>query len=471
MCLMAAATVHRTARIGLRTTPGQRRRCFGLLRSGGDVRAWLLECNRALREWGMRPVTNYQALCRELAGCRFGELDVVGARSVLRRYATEWHTAAKRRHAGHRVGFPRRKRALVPLRYYHGTFTIDGRRLRLPTARGHSPLWVRLNRTIPYPAETIRCVTLFVDAGRLVVDVTAELPVQDSSGDRGRVAGVDLGIIFPYAVAAGDEALLVSGRQLRAEERLHLADTKARGTKMGRKAPRRGQRGSRRWRKLRAAQRRAEARHRRRVRHAHHHAAKEVVAWARQRGIGTLVIGDPAGITNRNVGRRHNLRLRQWRRTHLMAALADKAELAGIEVVTVDERGTSSHCPACRRPVPKPTGRVFSCPHCGLQGHRDIVGARNIAARGGGSTTDPSVVTHRRAGTPPARRDRRRHLLDTRRSCLARGHPGYSGSRSPRRKPRDGTAVAMNPHAGSPAPDENPNTIAPNQGKGSWTEH
>ena len=113
---------------------------------------------------------------------------------------------------------------------------------------------------------------------------------------------MDPGIIHPYAVAGPDEALVVSGRAIRAEERLHLADTKARAARMGRKAPRRGQRGSRRWRKLRAAQRAAESRHRRRVRQAHHEAAKEVVDWAVARRIGTLVIGDPKGITKRNVG-------------------------------------------------------------------------------------------------------------------------------------------------------------------------
>src|SRR5207249_8203641 len=96
--------------------------------------------------------------------------------------------------------------------------------------------------------------------------------------------------------------------------------------------------------------------------------------------------------------------------------LSDKAELAGIGVVLVNERGTSSTCPECQKAVPKPRGRLFSCPHCGHRCHRDLVGARNIAAKGGGSTRAPARVTHRRAGRAPARRDRRRHLFDVRRS-------------------------------------------------------
>jgi putative transposase len=148
------------------------------------------------------------------------------------------------------------------------------------------------------------------------------------------------------------------------------------------------------------------------------------------------VIGDPKGITRRDVGQVHNLRLRQWRRTHLLSALCDKAERTGIRVRLVDERGSSSTCPACRCRVPKPSGRRFSCPYCHFQGHRDLVGAYNIAATISGGVTSailPALVEHRRAGSVPARRDRRRHQYDRRRSCLASGHsraqPGARGCR------------------------------------------
>ena len=113
-------------------------------------------------------------------------------------------------------------------------------------------------------------------------------------------------------------------------------------------------------------------------------------SWAVAHRVATLIVGDPKGITHRDFGPVHNRRLRTWDRTHLLGYLTDKAELAGIEVVLVDERGTSSTCPRCGRRVPKPKGRNFSCPHCGLTGHRDLVGAANIAAKGGGPT-----VTHR----------------------------------------------------------------------------
>jgi transposase len=104
-------------------------------------------------------------------------------------------------------------------------------------------LWVRLAREIPYPVEQVRSITLLCEGGRLLLDMTAEVPVAvypaGEGPDLGRVAGVDVGIIHPYAVAGvGGEALLVSGRAMRAEHRMHLADTKARHRAVARRARR-----------------------------------------------------------------------------------------------------------------------------------------------------------------------------------------------------------------------------------------
>ena len=217
--------VHRTARCGLRLTRRQRERAFGLLRSAGDVWCCVLELATWRRRRQDPPLAGYQELCRELAASgpgTFGELDTTGARSVLRRYSDAWFAAAGRRRDGDRTArYPRRRRGLVPVRWHAGTFTLDGRRLRIPAARGCPPLTVRLDRDIPYPAGQVRSVTLGFAAGRLYVDVTAEVPVAayppGEAPDPAPVAGVDLGIIHPYAVAGpGGQGLLVSGRARRA---------------------------------------------------------------------------------------------------------------------------------------------------------------------------------------------------------------------------------------------------------------
>jgi IS605 OrfB family transposase len=386
----------------------------GLLVSAGDVWAAVLEVNGWRRARQDRPLVSYRELCRELAAAGpgwFGELDSTGARSVLRRYSDAWFAAAQRRREGdQRARFPRRRRALMPVRWYHGTFTLAGRRLRIPVARGRAPLWVRLDRDLPYPPGQVRSVTLLYDAGRLWVDVTAEVPVTcypaGQEPDPARIAGVDLGIIHPYAVAGPEGgALPVSGRAIRAEHRMHLADSKGRRRAVARRAPTPGQKGSRRWRhyRRRRRQRLAEARHRRRVRQAQHEAAATVIAWAAARQVGTLAVGDPRGVLALNAGRRHNQRTRDWRIGHLIAVLKDKAEIAGISLTLVDERGTSSTCPACHSRIPKP-------------------------CRAG--TVLPGLPVHR----PPRPHRGGQH----RRPCRRRDHAGHPGGRRhapPRRGP------------------------------------
>jgi transposase len=438
-------------------TAAQRVRLFGLLRSAGDVWACVLERNRFRSCGKLSPVVTYHGLCHMLTEAgpgTFGELGAAGARSVLRRYSDAWFAAAARRKNGDMSArFPRRKRALMPVRWYHSTFQLDGRRLKLPVAKGCPPLIVRLDRDVPYPMEQVRSVTLLYDGERLQIGVTAEVPVavyrDGEEPDLGRVAGVDLGVIHPYAVAGPDgEGLLVSGRAIRAEHRQHLRDLKARGRTAARRAPRPGQRGSRRWRQHRRHQRKAQNRHVRRVQQAGHEAARQVITWAIRHRVGTLVVGDPRGVLDRDCGRVHNKRVRDWAPGRAIAVLEDKAAAAGITVTLVCERGTSSTCPACSRRVPKPPGRVFCCPYCGQSGHRDLVAAASIAARAGGGNTiaRPAVVPvrveHRRAGTHlpgvhPARRDPRRRLSSRPAPwgpAAGTGPPRSAGSRSPNQR-------------------------------------
>jgi IS605 OrfB family transposase len=295
----------------------------------------------------------------------------------------------------------------MPSRYYAGTFVLDDRLLSLPTARGCPPLALRLSRSVPYAQGTVRSVTLVNVGPKLFVDVTAELPIAIDEAEMGpdpaRVAGVDLGIIHPYAVVAEEVALVVSGRDLRAENRLHLAEKRALSRALATRAPQRGQAGSRRWRKYRARTRRLEERHWRRVAQATHEAARAVVDFALKERIGTLVVGDPRSLLKKDVGKRQNLAVRNWRPGQMISALTDKAALAGIVVELIDERGTSSTCPRCGAKVRKPKGRRFHRGFCTLVAHRDLVGAANIARR------------HRRAGRHlpgRPRRDPRRISMD-----------------------------------------------------------
>lgn len=100
----------------------------------------------------------------------------------------------------------------------------------------------------------------------------------------------------------------------------------------------------------------AEKRYSRRVRQAGHEAARQVITWAIRHKIGTVAAGDPRGVLDLGSGRVHNKRVRDWAPGRAIAVLRDKAEAAGITLVLVNERGTSSTCPACTRRIPKAAG-------------------------------------------------------------------------------------------------------------------
>ena len=199
---------------------------------------------------------------------------------------------------------------------------------------------------------------------------------------------MDLGIIHPYAVAGPGRAV-AAGVRAGDPRRVPPAPARPQGPRPRRRPPRpqAGAAGVAAVAAVPARQRAAEARHRRRVRQAQHEAAKTVVGWAVEHRVGMLAVGDPRGVLNLDAGRRHNQRTRDWRdRAPHPRPEATRPRPPGSSSTLVDERGTSSTCPACARRVPKPAGRNFRCPHCGHGGHRDLVAAANIAARTGGGT-------------------------------------------------------------------------------------
>ncbi len=236
--------MYRTARCGLRVTRGQRRRLLGLLRSAGDVWSCVLELNawRRASRTGRWPPT----------GSRAGNWPPPGRGPsaswiprVPGRCCAATATRGSRPLSAARAGICRRGSRGGE----GGWCRCAGTRARSRWTPGAAPpgreglpaAGVRLDRDVPYPAGQVRSVTLLFDGRRLQVDVTAEVPVACYPGGRApdpeRVAGMDLGIIHPYAVAGPDgQGLLVSGRAVRAECRLHLRDSKARARAAARRA-------------------------------------------------------------------------------------------------------------------------------------------------------------------------------------------------------------------------------------------
>ncbi|MBO0714168.1 MAG: hypothetical protein J2P59_05405, partial [Acidimicrobiales bacterium] len=230
-----AGHVVRTFRAKVMATPGQRRRCLELLEGAGDAWAFCIDRFHERRRNGLGNANSLGQLWPDQkAHGPFGELSAHCAQDVTKAWSAAFFESMRRRSAGQKARLPLRKRHRVPVTWRKGEFYFPPRRqggrprVVLLTRRGSANVELRLSHDDPYDQQGIRAVRLVEEAGALFVDLTAFVAVVPAALDEAQAAGVDVGIIHPLALAYRDRALVVSGRALRAEEFLHLADTKDR---------------------------------------------------------------------------------------------------------------------------------------------------------------------------------------------------------------------------------------------------
>jgi putative transposase len=184
---------------------------------------------------------------------------------------------------------------------------------------------------------------------------------------------VDLGEIHPAVVGDEHEATIITCRQRRAESQGH-----ARRLANINRALSRKHKGSKRYRRLVQAKARMKAKHQRVLHDLEHKISRAVVETAVEQAAGTLVIGDVRDVADGvNCGKVQNQRMSRWNHGKIRESITYKAEAEGISVKLEDEHYTSQTCPHCQRRH-KPRGRIYRCPSCGFQAHRDVVGQINI---------------------------------------------------------------------------------------------
>ncbi len=350
---MPPGHVVRTFRVKVMSTPAKSRQARDLLVAGGDVWAWCVDRYHSRRRAELPAANSNTQIWPELrAHGPFGPLSVHTGQDVAKAWSAAFFESVRRRKEGERASLPLRKHYQRPVVWRRGEFRLlaGGKKVRprvaLGRSRGYPPLELAVSHAAPYAAEAVRAVKLLDDGGALYLDFTAWVPIKAAKRAPARVAGADPGIIHPLVLATGADALMISGRAVRAEEYLHLADTKARQVHQARRrAPTPARRvtprqaGSRRWAKIAAKQRSAEAKSRRRVRLAANRAARLAAGWAVEHQIELVALGDPVGIENHDVGAVQNRRVGRWLRAYTRNVIRYRLEDVAIHLSLVDERG------------------------------------------------------------------------------------------------------------------------------------
>jgi len=238
-----------------------------------------------------------------------------------------------------------------------------------------------------------RCVELIWRNGYWL-SVTLDLPdVERNQQLSFNTAAVDMGEIHAMTITDGNEAIVISGRQLRSVKR----NRNKRVAQLS-KLQSRCKKGSWRFKRLQAIKSKVMAECHRRTRDLNHKITRLAVSWCIEHDIKKLVIGDVSGISKntkkeKRLNKKNRQKISQWSFYQQRQYLQYKCEEIGIETVLESEHSTSKTCPRCSNKY-KPTGRKYDCrnPECNLKmavhevtaersEHRDVVGACNIRTK------------------------------------------------------------------------------------------
>jgi len=277
--------------------------------------------------------------------------------------------------------------------------TRTGETLVLQTTRGEPQI------RVDWPHPEPQSVQLIMEEGRPTLCAQYDSEKQDlpegllrERTPRGnRVAGVDLGVACLATAYDGENALVFEGEALQNLRAVQNREERRFEKKMDRKEV-----GSRRWTKLSKARDRRLKALRDRGDDILHKITTRLVEGLWMRGVSTVAIGDLSGIKESiDYDADTNRRLHRWAFNQLSEKIEYKADRYGMTVSFVEEAYTSQTCPQCGTAGKHhKRGRVFCCSACGLEAHRDVVGAANIRAKA--QDPDKWQSGHLKAGRAPA---------------------------------------------------------------------
>lgn len=201
-----------------------------------------------------------------------------------------------------------------------------------------------------------------------------EVPEPDRESRPERYAALDLGarVLAAVAIQDMDRQLLFSGRKVWKDFQYwtkRIAEEQAKLARAGRKT-------SRQLRRLYQVRTR-------RLKHAFTALAKEIARILRRQRITVLFIEDLTGIReDMDFGPKNLLVHNFWAFRMLRNLVEAACTRAGIKIIPIEPRSTSSKCAVCGSPVSRPVRHKAVCENCGCVWHADANAALNILLLG-----------------------------------------------------------------------------------------
>ncbi len=351
------------------------------------------------------PVPSYATLCAEFQNHpAYKALPSDIAQEILKKLRKTWNSFFtllrlwKKGELEKRPGLPRywkdrrtgkRLAKLIPVKsprsYFLDTRTLS---LTLPAdLRDGNGRLVLYTRGVLRFSGTPKTLELRYDRvkKRWYAHQVVEVPEPERKAKPEKYAALDLGarVLAALAVEGLDRQILFSGRKVWKDFLYwtkRIAEEQSRLNRAGRKTSRQ----LRRLYQVRA----------RRLKHAFVALAAEIARILKQHRVSTLLFEDLTGIREDMDFGPGNLLVHNFWAFRMLRNLIEAAcTRAGIKVVPVEPRGTSSRCAVCGSPVKRPIRHKAVCENCGRIWHADANAALNIlllgSSKGHGAEATP----------------------------------------------------------------------------------
>ena len=303
--------------------------------------------------------------------------------AVVEKFYDNLKSARSLRKENPDIRYPYKNKKWFCVHWKKKAIKVDGRYIHLSNGKGRQGIVFKL------PVELAdcqpNCVELIWQNGywlSVTLEVEGKQQVLGFNGacDRTRVAAIDMGEIHAITITDGEEAEVISGRELRSVKRRR----NKRVAQISRLQSR-CKKNSRRWRRLQAVKSKVIAECERRTKDLNHKITRLATDWCIEHNVKTVAIGDVTGIaqntkSEKRLNRKSRQKISQWEFYKQRQYLEYKCDEVGIETTLESEHGTSKTCPKCGHKH-KPNGRNYNCPACNLKMHRDVVGACNIRTK------------------------------------------------------------------------------------------
>lgn len=325
---------------------------------------------------------------------------------IVHAFLANVETARQLKPSNPKIKYPWKPKRFYPVMWPAQAVGRERGRVVLPMGRGQKSLVL----PVDLPEESGACSLVWKNGFELHVCI--EIPQAENAP--GEIhATVDLGEIHLAAISTNTgKAMIVTGRGIRSFKRQRSMRLRTLTKKQAH-----CKKYSRRWKKLQHAKNELCRRSERRIRDMRHQATRQVIEFCVEQEVGSLFIGNPHGVRNRDKGRHHNQRMALWEYGKDIDYLTHKSKQAHILSFTGSERGTSSQCPRCGHKH-KPKGRNWACKVCGFTGHRDLVGSVNMHRVAFGEQVEfPRSFTYLRPGS-----SRSSSRADTPLCCLGKSN-------------------------------------------------